>query len=477
MKSLCHATDVKISRRHSDILYLTVGIGLLAATIGQSAAPKSPAQPPTGPFGLSMIRTSDQGPADLDLFQPTETCGVCHPRQLEELKGSMHLASHTDPLYRATAELARKEAGPKVYAFCSGCHSPAGVLTGLIPAKPDQQLPAEAKAGVTCDVCHQISALTGVTGPWKEPANASFAIQQGMIKYGPYGNIAENRSHTGEKKDFFGSSEYCASCHTVIQPLNGFHIEATYDEWKGGIFFQKGIQCQDCHMRTVEEAQKVAQTLQPLALAGKSVMDGADRPIYRHYFVGGNANADVLAGGKTHAQMAEARLKGAARLEIKSPWKAQAGKQWRLDVLVHNVAAGHNIPSAVTELRRMWVDLEVRDAHGKILFRIPGLDEHGNPRPGAIAFGAIAGDSAGKASFRPWEMTQFLWKRTIPPKSFTQDMVRFMLPADVSGPLHVEARLLYQSAPPEVVAAVMGKEAFTPKIVEMATARATVSLQ
>jgi hypothetical protein len=316
MKSLLYPMSGKSTRRYSSILYLAMGIGLLAAAVGQSAAPKSPAQPPTGPFGLSMIRTADQAPADIDLFQATETCGVCHPRQLEELKGSMHLASHTDPLYHALAELARKEAGPKVYAFCSGCHSPAGVLTGLIPATPDGQLPVEAKAGVTCDVCHQVSALTGATGPWKEPANASFTIQQGMVKYANYGNIPENRSHSGEKKDFFGSSEFCASCHTVIQPLNGFHIEATYDEWKAGIFSRKGVQCQDCHMRTVEEAQKVAETLQPLALMGKSIPKGADRPIYRHYFVGGNANADVLAGGKTHAQMAEARLKGAARLEI-----------------------------------------------------------------------------------------------------------------------------------------------------------------
>lgn len=463
-------------RRYPGIVYLGLGIGLLA-TITWSAAPKSATEPPTGPFGLSMIRTADQAPADLDLFQATETCGVCHPRQLQELTGSMHLASHTDPLYHALAEIARKEAGPKVYAFCSGCHSPAGVLTRLIPAKPEGQLPAEAKAGVTCDVCHQISALTGATGPWKEPANASFAIQQGLVKFGNYGNVAENRSHSGEKRNFFATSEFCASCHTVIQPMNGFHIESTYDEWKAGIYARKGVQCQDCHMCSVEEAQKVAETLQPLELTGKSVPTGADRPIYGHYFVGGNANADILARGKTHAQMAEARLKGAARLEIKSPAKASAGKELALQVLVHNVAAGHAIPTAVTELRRMWVDLQIRDAGGKVIFHIPGLDAHGNPRPGAIAFGAIAGDRAGKPTFRPWEMTQFLWKRTIPPKGFAQDTVRFTLPVDVQGPLTVEARLLYQSAVPQVVAEIMGKEAFTPKVVEMATARTTVDLR
>jgi hypothetical protein len=476
MKSLPYSMKGKITRCYSSIVYRTIGI-MLAATIGQSAALKSLAEPPMGPFGLSMIRTSDQARADLDLFQAAETCGVCHPRQLEELTGSMHMASHTDPLYRAMAELARKEAGPKIYAFCAGCHSPAGVLTGLIPAKPDEQLPAEAKAGVTCDVCHQISELTGAKGPWKEPANASFIIQQGMVKYGNYGDVAENRSHSGEKKDIFGTSELCASCHTVIQPMNGFHIESTYDEWKAGIFFQKGVQCQDCHMRTVEEAQKVAETLRPLVLTGKSFPTGTDRPIYRHYFVGGNANADLLARGKSHAQMAEARLKGAARLELRSPSKMAAGKELVLEVLVHNVAAGHNIPSAVTELRRIWVDLQIRDAQGKVLFHNPGLDEHGDPRPGAIAFGAIAGDKAGKPTFKLWEMTQFLWKRTIPPKSFAQDTVRFKLPADASGPLSIDAKILYQSAPPHLVAEIMGKDAFTPKLVEMAAARATVDLQ
>ncbi len=145
-------------------------------------------------------------------------------------------------------------------------------------------------------------------------------------------------------------------------------------------------------------------------------------------------------------------------------------------MLVHNIAAGHNIPTAVTELRRMWVALQIRDAQGKVLFENPGLDEHGDPRPGAIAFGAIAGDKDGKPTFKLWEMTQFLWKRTIAPKSFAQDTVRFTLPAGVAGPVTVEAKLLYQSASPQVVREIMGKEAFTPKIIEMTTARTTLEV-
>ena len=89
--------------------------------------------------------------------------------------------------------------------------------------------------------------------------------------------------------------------------------------------------------------------------------------------------------------MAEAHLKARPGWKSK-PRPARSPGELSLDVLVHNVGAGHNIPSAVTELRRMWVEMEIRDAGGKVLFRNPGLDDHGNPAQGAIAFGAIAAD-------------------------------------------------------------------------------------
>ena len=130
---------------------------LATGPIGMAEETKAPDQPPEGQFGYTLIRTADDALADIDLFLSNESCQVCHERQFKEVNGSMHSAAHVDPLYRRFAELARKEAGEKVYTYCSGCHSAAGVTTGLIPAEHDPDLPPEAKAGVTCDVCHQIS--------------------------------------------------------------------------------------------------------------------------------------------------------------------------------------------------------------------------------------------------------------------------------------------------------------------------------
>jgi hypothetical protein len=444
---------------------------------GSEAFPADGSRPHEGQFGYALLRTADGEPGSIDSFFLDQDCAVCHPRQLKELQGSMHSAAHTEGLYRSFAETARQEAGSKVYAFCSACHSPAGVAAGLIPAKHDAQLPPEAKAGVTCDVCHSVSELTGPSGPWREPGNASFVLEQSRAKFGLLGKVIQNRRHTGQRREYFGKSEYCASCHTVIHPVNGLRIEHTYGEWKASVYAEKGIQCQDCHMQTVADAVKVAETLKSIDVQGRSANEGPLRLVHPHFFVGANANADLLAGGKQHAAMAEERLKSAARVEFRLPERISAGAEMSFEVRVHNVAAGHNIPTGVTELRQMWLDVRVADAKGSILFRSGDLDKDGELRPGAIRFGAEAGDDRGQKTYKLWETSRFLWKRTIPPKSFSRDTFAFQVPRGVTGQLAVEARLLYRSVSPAVVKQFMQKSAFTPKIVEMAHASAVVPVR
>ena len=89
-------------------------------------------------------------------------------------------------------------------------------------------------------------------------------------KFGPPGGDDEAADHEVETREFLDRSEFCASCHTIIHPLNGLRLEHTYDEWKKSIYAEKGIQCQDCHMRSVEDAVKVAETLDAR---------GGDRPV------------------------------------------------------------------------------------------------------------------------------------------------------------------------------------------------------
>jgi len=456
---------------------VATGVVVASAVSLAGGQPASRAARVARQFAGSQIQTVNGQPAEIDLFFLDRDCATCHPRQMRELHGSMHSAAHQEPLYRKFAELARAEAGAATYTGCSGCHSPAGVVTGMIPATGDDDLPAEAKAGVTCQVCHQIARLTGNHGRWGEPGNASIAIDQGQAMYGPSGKVADNRRHTGEKRDFFTKSEFCASCHTVIHPTNGLRIEHTYGEWKASVYAAKGIQCQDCHMRTVADALRVAETLRPVVVRGPSAKGGATRDIALHFFVGGNTNADRLAGGTMHARMAEERLQGAAAIRVEAPAKVSPGSVVPLRLIVENVAAGHNLPTGVTELRQMWVELRITDAGGKVIFRHGGLDARGNLRPESIWFGAIAADRHGKATYRPWEMARFLRTNTIPPKGSAAARVTAKLPGHIRGPLTIKATLFYRSAPPHVVAEVLQEDAFVPKVVNMTSTKSTLSIE
>ncbi|MBI5432105.1 MAG: hypothetical protein HZA52_04665 [Planctomycetes bacterium] len=453
----------------------SVRLGLLVSSLALAATALAAGvqDPPRGPFGLSRIATPDGARVPIDEFFVSSDCALCHPRQGAELAGSMHSVSHEDLLYRAFAELAREEAGPEMYAYCSGCHSPAGVVAGWIPDVPEAALPVEAKAGVTCDVCHQIEALNGLAGPWGEPGNASFVLHPGRTKFGPLESIARNPAHSAERREFFESSEFCASCHTIIHPTNGLRIEHTYDEWKRSVYAEKGIQCQDCHMASVEDAIQVAATLQPVERRGRSATKGDEREIDPHFFVGGNVDAERLGGDRKHAEMAEARLKSAATLALEIAPRA-AGEELAFEVVVHNVGAGHALPTSLTELREMWLHVRVLSADGRVLFESGALDPSGEITPGTARFGAITLDARGEKTFKPWEAVSFGWKRVVPPKGTTHDAYRCALPPD-AGESTIEARLLYRIAPPHVVRDVLGERAFEPTVVEMATVRAAVA--
>jgi hypothetical protein len=148
----------------------------------------------------------------------------------------------------------------------------------------------------------------------------------------------------------------------------------------------------------------------------------------------------------------------------------------RFEVVVHNAAAGHNLPTSLTELREMWVDLRVRATDGVVLFQSGRLEENGDIPEGAMRFGALAGDAEGRVTYKPWEVTQFLFKRLVPPKGSESDSFEVPLPAGLSGALRIEAKLFYRSAPPKVVASLLGDQAFEPKQVEMAHAEVELAL-
>jgi len=432
-------------------------------------------KPEPTPFAPSRLRTTTGTICALDKLDSASNCGDCHERQLAEWKGSGHSQAHHDGIYRAFAELARKEGGEDLYRFCSSCHAPLAIAAGIVPGSDPEKDSHRfvVDEGVTCDACHTTKSVDRLHKGGG--ANASLVIEAGEVRYGPIKNPTDEASHESSYSELHTRSEFCSACHTLLHPINGLVIENTYAEWRESPFAKAGIQCQDCHMRTVEQAVEVAQTMRPLQTPGPAVIDGPVRnDVKSHYFAGANSNDDDSHLSQAHAAMARKRLQTATEIKLLLPEKIGHKDPFELTVSVANLHAGHAIPSSITELREVWIELILTDANGKTVFASGEIDATGKVDPEARMFNAKLADKDGNITYLPWRAVTMVSERLIGPKQTVKEVYTITPPRGIKGPLTARARLRYRSAPQNVMDELFGKGTFSIETVDMATSEGTI---
>src|SRR5262249_864164 len=115
-----------------------------------------------------------------EMFTSCDSCKQCHAEIHAQWSTSIMGHAWEDPIYREILKCASVATGGAVDKCCIGCHSPIGLTTGTADAvKGDAGAPC---SGVTCEVCHNISAVTGSgNGSW-----VLTPITSGRpVKYGP----------------------------------------------------------------------------------------------------------------------------------------------------------------------------------------------------------------------------------------------------------------------------------------------------
>ena len=423
------------------------------------------------PFPPSYISTDSGRTLRAEDFESPEVCAGCHPAQYEGWRGSMHSLSFIDPVFQAEWHKAELALDGKALYYCGGCHAPIGTLTQSlshdVEAGTFDASNEISKRGVSCDVCHQMTDTNFLITHTMEHGNASFNISPGNTKYGPLKD-AVSPYHETQYSELHTRADLCANCHNIFHPVNGMPVERTYDEWKSSVYAQHDIVCQDCHMNPVEVAVKIAAELKrPEELAdvveqlkGKAgtVAKGERKIVHNHEFVGGNAviTAVLEPGNKTarrHSAIAEQRLSNAAELKL-DVVKLDNGLL-DLSVDVRNVAAGHNLPTSLTEVREMWLEILVKDAAGKVLLSSGQLDDHGTLDEKAVKFHKVAVTAEGVPTHNPWEMNHFVEDTTIPPKG--HKLSHFAFPMPETDSLHIDVRLNYRSAPQHFIDHLLGE--------------------
>jgi hypothetical protein len=430
------------------------------------------------PFSPSAQTVPGGKPVSLDSYLSNEVCMRCHQEIGNQWRGSMHSQAMKDPIFLALYRLGHQETKGLTNRLCAGCHSSPLVVSGHGAPDEVDKLPLPVAEGVSCVVCHSIRE-SHLPAPDALPANGSFVTDpQGPIVGTHDDRPCQQSGRETIKSELHTKSEFCANCHGVVHPLNGFVIEKTYEEWRSSIYAAKGIQCQDCHMQPVELAVATARTLQKVPNPAQVSQRSPQRDhVYHHTFVGGNYLVTKLLGSTQHAEMAEQMLKHAASLELQLPDHIEPGRLVNLRVKVNNETAGHNLPTSLVEVRQMWLDVQVVNAAGAELYRCGAVDAQGNIDSDAVMFHAIAVNEDGQPTVKPWEMTRFTYFHTVPPKGHTLERFAFLVPARTPGPVQVRATLRYRLCPQELANALLGKDAPTIPIVDMASAVKTVELR
>ena len=383
-------------------------------------------------FSVTMSGTALGLPGiSSDKFQTSDGCG-CHAALLEQWSKSMHAKALSDPLYQLKLSEANKATDGALGPFCDACHGPVAVMAG--ENKDWASASPQSLEAVACDFCHQVDGTTEPIG------NTSQTLIADGTKRAQWAD-AKSPAHATAYSAFHESAEFCGACHNVDHPANGMHLEATYTEWKNGPYAEEGIVCQDCHMTP---GPGVTKPNPGTAAAGGPQRDH----IYLMTFAGGNV-------GLGDAALAEERLQAAVAMDLEAPEILEPGSKGEVTVTLTNVGAGHYVPTGLTEVREMWLEVTADDGSGE-----PEVI-------GTHVFGSILKDAEGNSPVELWEAVAFESDDRIPPRESVTDTFEVTMPE--GGEVTLSAALYYRSASEEM-AEKAGVEIPTTTMVEMTTA-------
>lgn len=380
----------------------------------QSSAPVNPHQ------GIASFQTSDR-------------CIACHNGLTTstgedvsigfDWRASVMANSSRDPYWQASVRresIDHAPATPVIEDTCSRCHMPMarydakvhgkrGEIFSNFPFTSHRDGGSLAEDGVSCAMCHQLSAQKLGT---PETFTGNFIVDSPDLsgehhEYGPY---AIDQGHTRVMKtstegftptqaEHIRQAALCASCHTLItealdaggKEIGRLPEQVPYQEWLHSDY-KDSRTCQSCHMPVAPEPVSITRVF------------GEPRQLSRHVFVGGNFflqrvlnryhdELDVAALPQELEAASNRTLQflgsQAARVTIGDV--TVGGGRLHANVTVENLG-GHKLPTAYPA-RRVWLHVVVRDRGGRVAF------ESGALRPD----GSIAGNDndADKTKFEP----------------------------------------------------------------------------
>ncbi len=303
------------------------------------------------------------------------------------------------------------------------------------------------------------------------------------------------------------AAEFCASCHKVHLdvPVNSYRWARgfnDYDNWQASGVSGQGARsfyypaesktCSNCHMPLVDSQDpgnkggKVHSHRFPAANMAVAYVnqDQEQMKVTEKFLKSGFITVDVFAASpvaetrsetamvrraaapatdnapqlnSTFAVGEEAEQAGAVLLRDvgkvaapidKSAPPIQPGSTVRVDVVVRTRAIGHFFPGGTVDAFDVWLELQGRDATGRVVFWSGRVEDGGKGpvEPGAHFYRSYQLDAEGNPIDKrnAWQARSVLYVRLIPPGAADVAHYRVKVPADAVGPITLTAKLNYR---------------------------------
>jgi hypothetical protein len=301
------------------------------------------------------------------------------------------------------------------------------------------------------------------------------------------------------------SAEYCAACHKVhldvpVNSYRWFRGFNDYDAWQASgvsgqgarsFYYPKQSQtCVDCHMPLVPSrdpghhdgkvhshrfpaanmavayANRDREQLEAVEANLKSGFITVDifaaapvdetgpsraHPAMQRRAGEGPALASTFAVGEEAESAGTVLIREVGRVAAPIDRAAptlRPGSTARVDVVVRTRKIGHFFPGGTVDSFDVWLELEGRDADGRVVFWSGRVEEDGR---GPVEAGAhfyrsyqLDGDGNPINKRNAWQARSVLYVRLIPPGAADVAHFRVKVPPDARGPITLSARLNYR---------------------------------
>ena len=420
-----------------------------------------------------------------------------------------HFASFNNQFYRKSIEYMQDVVGTRPSKWCAGCHDHAVFFNGRFDRPMREQVDTpEAHAGLACTSCHSIIHVDSTMGnagivieypPLHDLASSKNPIIRAADRFLTYLNPGPHK-RTFLKPFMRGNSaEFCSACHKVhldvpVNKYRWFRGFNDYDAWQAsGISGQgarsfyypdKSMVCEDCHMPLVPSKDpgnhdgKVHSHRFPAANTAVAYanQDTAQLKAEEDFLTSGFITVDIFGASPVDAgtggtqmvrrsgegpqamssfavgEEAEQATQGIIREvgKLAAPinhtdTRFKPGSTVRVDVVVRTRKIGHFFPGGTVDAFDVWLELQAKDANGKVIFWSGSVEDGGRGpvEPGAHFYKSYQLDADGNPINKrnAFQARSVLYVRLIPPGAADVAHYRVQIPKDAKGPITLTAKL------------------------------------